>query len=216
MRRSLLLLSGIILTNILSGQVVKLQTGTAISKLDWKINGINTEEYNDYSINYSCLIGFDYPVHKSIDISCNTGYICKGGQSDVQYLTATGTKTKTEKVKLNYLTLNTGIDIKFPVAKYVIPYISVGQRLDYLTGSSGNTDQLLEFDELKDFVFGFLIGGGVKFDLGRILFGFRADYYLNTGNIAEYNTDYYGTGLGKSVIKNNLILVNFTIGYKLN
>lgn len=206
----------IVFTDVLSAQIIKVQTGLTFSKLNWEIDEFNTEEYDDFTINYMGMVGVDYFEHRLYNLSSNLGVFNKGGQSEVQYITLNGTETQIEKLRLNYLSFNTCIDLKMPYKDFVIPYISLGPQFDYFIGSSNNDDAILDIESFKKYTLGLILGGGVKFNVEKFQFGVQANYYVEFGDIADYSSDYYGTNLGRSKIQSKLFMLNLVIGYKLN
>jgi len=61
--------------------------------------------------------------------------------------------------------------------------------------------------EVKKYNYGFVIGGGIKYNLSsKINIGLRSDYYFNLEQIAEYT---------QLKITDNTDTINLTIGYKL-
>jgi hypothetical protein len=96
--------------------------------------------------------------------------IRKGGKGTVTFTTETGEPNgeKTEKAYLDYLTVNTTLDVKYPIKDRIIPFISVGPRCDYLTSYSKEFDGLNNINALKDYNIGFILGGGLKYDLLKI------------------------------------------------
>lgn len=115
MKKTGLLLIGLTFAILLNGQTFKIQGGTSISTLDWQLKGINVDPfYNETLIGYSVFAGVDYFDKQYFNLSSNIGMIRKGGKDEIQLTFADGDltgETFTEKPTLDYLSINTTIDI---------------------------------------------------------------------------------------------------------
>jgi opacity protein-like surface antigen len=141
--------------------------------------------------------------------------IRKGGKDEVAFVDQDGEftgQTITEKPTLDYLSINTTIDLKYRIKETVTPFISFGPRFDYLVSSSKHFDSLEKIDELKKTSFGLILGGGVKYDISNLQFGLRADYYLDFTKVADWTITNTGN-VGEVTV--NTFTINFTIGYRL-
>jgi opacity protein-like surface antigen len=211
-----LIFIGLFLISMTFGQTLKIQAGSSLSKLDWEINSINLEPpYNKTLLGYSIFAGLDYIDKKFFNLSSNIGFLSKGGKGEITFTDENGVptgSTTTAKPTLNYISINTFIDIKYPIIEKISPFISIGPRFDYLVSYSKEFDGLNDIDALKKYNFGLLLGGGVKYDLSKIQIGLRADYYLNFIKIGDWPAK--NGNLGGKVIDKTLTL-NLTIGYKL-
>ncbi len=214
MKQLKLLVFGLLLSNLAIGQTVKIQTGTTWSKLDWKIGNLDLAPYNETLIGYSVFAGIDYLENKCFNLSSNLGFIRKGGKGTLTFTTETGEPIdeKTEKVKLDYITINTILDIKYPIKDKILPFISVGPRFDYLASYSKEFNGLNEIDALKKYNIGLILGGGIKYDLSKVQIGLRADYYLNFDKVADWPAQ---TGNLGGKVNDKTLTLNLTIGYKL-
>lgn len=216
MKKTGLLLIGLTFAILLNGQTIKIQGGTSISTLDWKLKGINVDPfYNETLIGYSVFAGLDYFDKQYFNLSSNIGMIRKGGKDEIVLTDQSGELTGqaiTEKPTLDYLSINTMIDLKYRIKETVSPFISFGPRFDYLVSSSKQFDSLEEIDELKSTSFGLILGGGLKYDISNLQFGLRADYYLDFTKVADWTIENTGNG-GEVTV--NTITINLTIGYRL-
>lgn len=214
MKKTGLLLIGLTIAILTNGQTVKIQTGTTLSKLDWQIGSLDLSPYNETLIGYSVFAGIDYFENKYFNLSSNLGFIQKGGKGTITFTTETGEPIdeKTEKAKLDYFTVNTTFDLKYPIKNKIIPFISVGPRFDYLVSYSSEFDGLNDIDALKKFNLGLILGGGIKYDLSKIQIGLRADYYLNFNKVADWLAQ---TGNLGGKVNDKTMTLNLTIGYKL-
>ena len=216
MRKIGLILTGLMIYSLTFGQILKVQVGTSISQLDWKFKGINIDPlYDKMLTSYSVLAGLDYMDKKYINISSNVGIIRKGGKSETKLVDQSGLytgETIVEKPTLDYLSINTTIDLKYKIKEAFSPFVSFGPRFDYLINSSKYFDNLKDLNELKSTSIGLILGGGFKYDMSKIQLGLRADYYLDFTKIADWTIAQSSRG-GEVTVKT--FTINLTIGYKL-
>ena len=216
MKKIGLFLIGLTITVFANGQIVKIQGGPSFSQLDLKFNRIDGGVYrnNETMIGYSIFAGIDYMDKKYFNLSSNIGMIRKRGRGVHSYDYGSGWQYGlSEKLSLDYLSLNTTIDFKYPIKK-ISPFISFGPRFDYLLHSNNYPPQFAShFDDIKNASFGFILGGGLKYDISKLQFGLRADYYLDfSKKIAELPD--YDTGNVCDVLI-NAFTINLSIGYRL-
>lgn len=163
---------------------------------------------------YSVFAGIGYLENKRFNLSSHLGLIRKGGKGTTILTTETGEPNgeKTEKAYLDYITVNTTLDVKYPIKDRIIPFISVGPRYDYLVSYSSDFDGLNDIDALKKYNVGLILGGGIKYDLSKIQIGLRADYYLNFNKLADWPAQTENLS-GK--VDDKTMILNLMIGYKL-
>lgn len=214
MKQLKLLVLGLLLSNLSFGQILKIQTGTSFSNLDWKIGNFDLELFNETLIGYSVFAGMDYFDKTYFNISSNLGFIRKGGKGTFTFMNELGEPIDeiTETAKLEYLSVNTTLDLKYPIKGKIIPFITVGPRFDYLTSYNKELDGLNEIDALERYNVGLILGGGIKYDLSKIQIGLRADYYLNFNKVADWPSE---TGNIGGTVTDKTMSINLSIGYKL-
>ncbi|WP_442267602.1 outer membrane beta-barrel protein [Tenacibaculum sp. ZS6-P6] len=216
MKKAGLLLIVLTFTVITHGQTLKIQGGTSISKLNWKLSGINDNSfYTQTLIGYSIFVGLDYFDKQYFNLSSNIGMIRKGGKDEIQLTNQFGEFTGqivTEKPSLDYLSINTTIDFKYKIKENISPFISFGPRFDYLINSSTHFESLKDINELKRTSLGLIFGGGLKYDTSNFQLGLRADYYLDFTKVANWETE--NTTNGREVTIDTFT-INLTIGYRL-
>ncbi len=215
MKRLGLLLAGLTISILTYGQIIKIQGGTTLSKLDWQIGSMDLEPYNETLVGYSVFVGLDYLDKKYFNLSSNLGLVRKGGKGELQLINPMGEltgETVIEKAASDYFSVNTLIDVKYQFKEKISPFISIGPRFDYLIGYSNHFDSLEEIDELKKTSLGVILGGGIKYDLSKIQLGLRADYYLNFTKVADWPAEPGNLG---GEINDNMFSINLAIGYKL-
>ncbi len=198
-----------------NGQIVKIQGGTSISKLNWEAPSIgNSSLFDEILIGYSIFAGIDYFDKQFFNLSSNIGIIRKGGKTEIYLTDMSGSPVGTwiDKPTLDYLSLNTTIDFKYPIKDKISPFISAGPRLDYLLNSSRHFDTLDDLDDLNSVSIGLILGAGVKYSMSNLQFGLRTDYYLDFIKIADWPAE-NGRGTGKVSV--NTFAVNLTVGYRL-
>lgn len=208
MNRLLLLFALFFANNLLTAQTIKFQTGIAVSNFDWTIGSPSWEHENESLTGFSSFsIGLDYWNHKYFNLSSNLGYLKKGGKVTVKAIDGSDTYSELEiaeapirydmilSAKLDYLSLNTCFEAKYPFKNNITPFISIGPRIDFLLNS---------YDIYKDNSYGLICGGGIKYNIQKIQIGIRSDYYWNFDNIDK-----------NGEINDKTFTVNLTIGYKL-
>jgi hypothetical protein len=217
MKKTGLVLLGLAFAILTNAQVIKIQGGTSFSTLNWKLN-INGAAiapfYNETLIGYSFFAGVDYVDKKYFNLSGNIGFISKGGKSETQLTDQYGETygTVTEKPTLNYLSVNTTVDLKYRIKEMIIPFIGFGPRVDYLISNSKQFDGLKEPEELHKISVGLIAGGGLKYNLSAFQFGLRADYYLDFTKVAEWTIE---STRSSGEITVNTFSINLTVGYNL-
>jgi hypothetical protein len=128
----------------------------------------------------------------------------KGGKSDIQLYDQNGVPMgETLTSTLDYVSVNTTIDFKYPIQEKIFPFVSIGPRFDYLLNTSKNFGEV--DNELRNTSIGLLLGGGVKYEISNFQFGLRADYYVNFVKIASWSAE----------ISVNTFAINLSVGYKL-
>ena len=208
------MLIGLTITIFANGQIVKVQGGTSISKLDWNLDGFYWGLFDETLIGYSLFAGIDYFDKQYFNLSSNIGVVRKGGEEEFQFTDQLGLPAQTliEKATLDYLSINTTIDFKYRIKETIFPYISFGPRFDYLLNSNKHFDALNELDILKNTSIGLILGGGLKYEISNLQFGLRADYYLDFTKVADWTVENSGN-VGK--ISVNTFTINLSIGYRL-
>jgi hypothetical protein len=159
------------------------------------------EQYRKDLIGYSEFVGMDYFDKKYVDISANLGVISKGGTDPNQ-------SEKRFSQILNYASINTIINLKYPIADKLIPYVNIGSSTDILFY---NNQYHIISPKKTDYnfhriTFTFLFGGGLKYDFNKYQIGFLYERYANLLKIAHIPAyDMYVTAS----------TINLTVGYKL-
>ncbi len=178
-------------------QIIKFQPGVSISNADLNL-GLNDWKYNNKTLfGYSFFFGCDYLNNKYYNLSSNIGALKKGGD-----VTATSLTEPYRQLDLNldYLSVNTTFELKYPLLNKITPFLSYGPRLDILL----NDTRLINYNQ---FNYGLLMGGGLKYDINKLQFAIRTDYYLNFNVINKLNTHLFGK------INDRTLTWNISIGY---
>ncbi len=216
MKKIALLLIGLTFAILTNGQTLKIQGGTSFSKLDWQLKGLKIDPfYNETLIGYSFFAGLDYLDKQYFNLSSNIGVIRKGGKDKIEISDQDGEftgQTTTEKPTLDYLSVNTMLDLKYTIKEKVSPFVSFGPRMDYLIRSSKHFDDIEKIDELNSTSIGLILGGGLKYNISNLQFGLRADYYLDFTNVANWTIE---NSVNSGEINVNTYTINLTMGYKL-
>lgn len=144
------------------------------------------------------------------------GYIQKGGQ----YTQDLVIYTSEEKALLHYLSFNTCVDVKLPLKDFTNAFVRFGPRIDFLASTKGaiiTNLSGLNTGEIKDIMYGLLMGAEIKHDVKRLQIGLRLDYYLNLTNIAQYTYSRKSAvlGYGEGTLKDNSFALSVVLGYRL-
>jgi len=212
MKKVVIIILGIIAGNrFSSGQTIMIQAGESFSRLDWSINFPNTtisDLSNNPYFDKSVFIGMDYDDHHFYNLSSKVGFLQKGSQNIYINTEAFGySVNQSIQPIIDYVSLNTTIEIKYPILTNIIPFIGVGPRIDYFIA---HNSVLNGYSGLNAFSVGLILGGGIKYNLTRFQIGLRADYYLNFNDIYSNSSNY-----GTTYINDKTYLVNLFIGYKI-
>lgn len=215
MKKVFLITLGLALTMLVQGQTIKLQGGVSFSTLDWKLTVINVSPiFDETLIGHSVFIGMDYLEKPYYNLSSNIGLIRKGGQDHLILMDTTGVildKSRLEKATLDYLTFNTTLDLKYTIKETFTPFVSFGPRFDYLINYSNNAFEIIyKTHELNKYTWGMIFGGGAKYDVSKLQFGLRADYYLDFTKVADWKSN----GVTGD-ISTKTFAVSLSVGYKL-
>jgi opacity protein-like surface antigen len=207
---------GLLITSLSFGQMVKIQAGPSISELDWKINGFTFGPlYTKTLIGYSVFAGIDYLDKKDWNLSSNIGLLRKGGKQEFQLTNTDGIPTDksiVEKATLDYLSINTMLDLKFTIHERFCPFVSFGPQLGYIVAASKHFDGLKNDDWLNKTSYGLLLGGGLKYTMSKIQMGLRTDYYYDFTKVADWTTKVLNGG---GTITSKTSSISLIVGYKL-
>lgn len=213
MKKFLLLTAGLLSFEFFYGQTIHLQGGMSVSKLDWVVeyNNVPTLSFfNTEVTGVNIYAGVDYLNSKYFNLSSNIGYIQKGGKEDnISFTDGSGNVLYSGSVttRIDYISANTLAELKYPVAKTIVPFISAGPRVDYLV----NYDKDFWGSAIRQTSYGLLLGGGVKYVFDRIELGIRTDFYLNFIKVLNNRPDAYTY----AHVSDKTYTVNVSIGYRL-
>lgn len=211
-KKSLLLFITFFSLQLSFGQVIHLQFGPSISNLQWSVENIRRIGSDKTLTGRSAFIGLDYLNSRHFNLSTNVGYLQKGDRSDIAYIKGEGDILVFPAMKalFEYFSFNTLAEIKLPISKRFIPYISFGPRVDYLFSYTKDFSFIEEINQMPRYAYGANAGGGIKLDFRRLMVGVRSDYYFNLNKMANW-----GSNSDTSWIEDTTYLVNLTVGYKL-
>jgi hypothetical protein len=214
MKKYLLFISALFIITLSYGQVIKIQGGISMTRLKWIYKSLQMDMYPDVFPGYTAFVGLDFGEKKFYNFSANTGLIRKGGEKEVWLVNDFGDKLGKTKVKatLDYLTVNTTINLKFPLKSRFKPFLSIGPRFDYLVKYSYQFNKGMDSNLMKSYSYGLIVGIGLKYEYKKFMFGVQDDYYLNFNKIADWPVQANNVG-GR--ITNYTFTSNLSIGYKL-
>ena len=208
MKKVYFLIVGLTIVFFAHGQTIKIQGGVSISKLEYTMTWDNDLLFEQKLIGYSFFAGVDYFDKRYFNLSSNIGLVRKGGKTEMQFADQNDNLEGSMLVKpaLDYLSINTTIDFKYPIKKFITPFISFGPRLDYIY-------KVYHLDSrgMKRFAPGLIMGGGLKYEISNLQLGLRADYYLDFSKIAGWTKERIRSG----VVPVNTYTVNLSVGYRI-
>ena len=205
---------GIFFSGAVYGQTINVQSGITLSKLQWTLGNSDFGSYDKVKIGSSTFVGIDYLDKTYFNVSSNLGFITKGGKETINIRDESGIilSEKVEKASLNYVSLNSTFNIKYPIKEKIIPFVSLGPRVDYLLSYSNDFDCIEDIDALNKINYGLIVGCGVKYDFQKIQLGVRADRYVNINKIADWQVAPENVG---GSITDNTFSINASVGLKL-
>lgn len=189
MKKLILLLFALYIIFPCSAQTINLQAGPSISQLNYDLPLLDESIYDELIVGFAGFVGFDYLETKIFHFSSNLGFIRKGGLEDYRITDSQG-EIIDDRLTFDYISLNTSLNLRVPVGKRLIPFISFGPRIDLMVDQNQEIDDLSR-DDFNDFSYGFLSGAGIKLDYSPIFLGLRADYYSNFNKIAEIDSPFF-------------------------
>ena len=214
MIKKILFISALLMTCLSYGQVIKIQGGISATRLKWMNKDRQLDHYPEVGAGYSSFIGLDYGEKKFYNFSANIGMLRKGGEKSFWITDDYGVTTKkiTFKATLDYLTVNSVINLVFPLKSPLRPFLSIGPRFDYLVKYSKEFDIGMDSNLMKSYSYGLITAIGLKYYYKKLMFGVQYDYYINFNKIADWpaSPDNFGAS-----ITNHTFTYNVSIGYKL-
>lgn len=190
------LVFGLAIKNLTFAQTINIQAGISTSKINWISNSRVRNLYTSFDEpikSYTILVGIDYLDKRYVNLSSNFGIIRKGGKDVTKIYDQNGIYTGenyTKEAKLDYLSINTSFEFKYPIASSIYPFIGIGSRLDFLINHSDDFNDFKDYDKLKNIIPGILLGGGMKYEFDNFNIGLRSDYYIDLIKVANWQTSH--------------------------
>jgi hypothetical protein len=186
--------------------IIHVQTGISVSKQDFI--------YNSSMVGFSEYAGIEYwenPVYKGIymNLNSNIGIIRKGGQfkdPDAALMFSNLNYTE-ERLLLNYFSINTTADFKYPLPNKLIPFIGIGPFFEVLVSHNNLYRQFYEIEQPQKLGYGFLLNLGLKYSYDEFQFGLKGDYFFNFNKVSNW--------LGRD-INARTYTISLVAGYILN
>lgn len=179
-----LLLSFLIFPFISFSQNLQLGVGAATSSIDWQyvyFDGSREPFYTDPVTTFSLSLGFEYLEKDRFSLTSKVGVHQFGGKIapdethdnwiiDEDYCLA---NVFTFGTDFNYIPVNNKLQFM----------LSAGPRLDYLNGVTGGLAH--NNDDLNKFNVGVSLGLSAFYNLERVKFGIRSQYYHRFGMLVD-------------------------------
>lgn len=214
MRKYIILFLALFLTiKFSTGQIISIEAGKNWSNLKWE-NDQEIPGYTETLNGGSLFLSADYFNKKFISFSSGLGFINKSGNNEYKYRReGWGYVTTYSKSNLCYLSVNTAINFKYPIANKFIPYLAAGPRLDYLISDKNESSRL---GKMNSTIIGLRLGGGLKYNISKVQIGLQLDYHINSDKIAEIpQRPSYAGYFGAAQVYEHATSLRLIIGYNL-
>ncbi len=184
MKKYLFIITIILMYIPLHSQTICVQAGPSFSQLNFSITGATNFLYENRIIATNAQVGMEYLNKKHFNLSSYFGYIIKGGADSLWHgdLNSFVGEMQYDKALLTYLTVNTGINFKWPLSKVIMPNISASPRLDYLVSWNDEAffvDHSSIRDHFNKIIYGVNMGIGIDFIFGKFGLGIVFTNYFN-------------------------------------
>ncbi|HAY70551.1 MAG TPA: hypothetical protein DCX89_01545 [Saprospirales bacterium] len=192
-----------------NAQTIQFQAGTSFSSLKHLDSYQNTILSSEILVAHAFMAGLEYINSHHFNVSSNVGIIRKGGLYKLNMINEWGEPSgfRYDRCTLDVMTFNTLLEYKYPVKDILVPFISIGPRVDYLLVYDSFFDIFNEVTTLSSFNAGVSLGAGIKYQFPGYIIGIRSDYFYNMGTIASWISDF-----GPTDLKNYHSTLNLTFG----
>jgi len=203
----ILLISVVTLTlNCQIINIINVESGISVSRQDFI--------YNSSMAGFSEYAGIEYwenHVYNGIymNLNSNLGIIRKGGQfkDPNASLMFSNLDYTQEKLLLNYFSINTTADFKYPLPNKLIPFLGIGPFFGLLLSHSNLDRQFYEIEQPRKLEYGLLLNLGLKYSYNEFQFGIKGDYFFNFNKVSSW--------LGRD-INARTFTISLVAGYTLN
>lgn len=188
-------------------QTINFQGGCSISNLHSVLYRTNYTFLGHTRVDPSFFAGMEYLEKRYWSISTNVGFVRKGGNApgaDTDSLGRPLPKTTVSET-FDYISVNTLLNLKYPIKDKWTPYISLGPRVDFMTT---HTHTFPYFDYpgyLHTRSYGMVYAVGIRYAFSNFLLGVRAEYLVNFNPLVQTDneTNYTHTSI-----------LSATVGYR--
>jgi hypothetical protein len=186
--------------------IVNVQTGISVSKQDFI--------YINSMVGFSEYAGIEYFENRVYDgifmnLNSNLGIIRKGGlfKDPNAALMFSNLDYNEERLLLNYFSINTTADFKYPLPNNFIPFLGIGPFLEVLLSHNNLYRQFYEIEQPQKLGYGLLLNLGLKYTYDDFQFGLKGDYFFNFNKVSHW--------LGRD-INARTFTISLVAGYTLN
>lgn len=176
----------------LQAQTLNFQGGISISNLHSVLYGADYTFLGHTRVDPSLYVGMEYLEKKYWSISSNVGLVRKGGNApgpDTDSLGRPLPKTTLSET-FDYVSVNTLLNLKYPLKGNWIPYVSFGPRVDFMTN---HTHTFPYFDysaaDLHKRSYGIVCAVGIRYAFSNFLIGLRAEHLVDVTPLAHIDPD---------------------------
>lgn len=212
--KKILFILAFLITLQLKAQVITLYTGLSASKFSWSATPINFTPQDEAVINSSIFLGVDYYNKRHFNFSSKVGYMSKKHNGLIYFPCGANAACQGRSVTvLNYVSINTVIDLKYPARKGIVPFIAVGPRMDILVANNSNAFSYFNTQyDVNQIQYGCVLGFGVKYEVSNVQIGLRTDFLLNFNSTSELKFENFDETF---VLSERTQVFGLILGYKL-
>lgn len=198
----------------LNAQVITLNTGLSASKFSWNATPLGYTPQDEVARNSSVFLGVTYYNKRHFSFSSNIGYVSKKHSGLVYFPCGANAACQGRSVTvLNYVSINTTIDLKYPTRSGIVPFIAAGPRVDILVANKSNAFSYFQTQfDVNQIQYGCTLGFGIRYEISNVQIGLRTDFLLNFNNTSELK---FETINETFIFSERTQFFGFTLGYKL-
>lgn len=188
---------------------IGIRNGISISKMKFDPWGDNFD-FRKSMVSYSGGLQIEYLNHTYWSVVSNISYVQKGG---IRINDTFSNRPTSERWELHYLSLDTQFKAKLPLHRFT-PYVTIGPRVDYLTGYNHYFKEWNDVFTLAKRSYGIRYGIGVRYEVGRI--GIFVDWLNNYNFNKVYDSkEYPNPALNRFTLSDQTMLLYLGTSLKI-
>ncbi len=219
MKKLLIIIAFILGRETVSAQIVGIESGPTISKINWTNSMIkHTTFYENVYTGYYANLGITYLQKKYIELSSYVGYTNAGGKGWIRKTTIDYPEivdTVQTRAALGLIDLGSEIRAKYLIGKYFVPFIQLGFELNYLAAINESPVKLLgqfeEYDQLNKFLFYANFSAGLFYNINHLRIGLDYQYNQALNKMVDVRSQLGIT----TVIGLKYSMIGISLGYRI-